>query len=64
MFRLQHAWHSFIELLNVSYTDGYTCPDCGPCPDIVVMDGVSVSLKKTFIPWLPVMEEPQSLDGR
>ncbi|XP_063427966.1 uncharacterized protein LOC134711349 isoform X2 [Mytilus trossulus] len=55
--RLRYAWYSFLELLDLNYNNGFSCPECGDCPHTVVMDGVSLGLRKTFMPWKQYLKE-------
>ncbi|VDI53402.1 Hypothetical predicted protein [Mytilus galloprovincialis] len=54
---LRYAWYSFLELLDLNYNNGFSCPECGDCPHTVVMDGVSLGLRKTFMPWKQYLKE-------
>lgn len=64
-FRLRYAWYCFIDLLDADYASGFICPQCGDNPDTVVMDGVTLGIRKSFMPWKDHMSrKPQTLDGR
>jgi hypothetical protein len=65
--RFRYAWYGFLSLLDAEYELGFSCPQCGDCPATVVMDGVTLGLRKTFMPWKNYMKakkQQQSLDGR
>ena len=51
LFRFVHTWYAFIELLDIEYDDGFSCPQCGDQPQAIVMDGVTVGTKKHFLQW-------------
>ena len=49
---LRYAWYSFLRLLDINYAAGSTCSECGPQPNIVVCDGITVAFRKTIILWV------------
>lgn len=63
MFR--YAWYSFLQLLDINPTSGFRCHLCGDIPDTVVMDGVTLGLRKALVDWSAIApSEPAKLDGR
>jgi hypothetical protein len=50
--------------LELDFNEGFQCPQCGPKPDTVVMDGVGVALKRSFLPTKSASQEVARLDGR
>lgn len=52
--RLQLAWYSYINLLDVTYEEGFTCSKCGPEPSVVVMDATTLSFRKRMLSWRDV----------
>lgn len=64
--RFRYAWYSFLELLDINFASGFACPECGDTPCTVVMDGVSLGVRKAFIPWKDYLKRrgrAQILDG-
>lgn len=47
--QLRYAWYSFMNLLDVDYSVGNTCRQCGPEPDVVVCDATAVAFRKTML---------------
>ena len=45
--KFRFAWNSFIRLLDVDLTTGFSCPSCPPDgPDIIICDGTSLSFQR------------------
>ncbi|XP_066929541.1 uncharacterized protein [Clytia hemisphaerica] len=42
------AWYSFLDLLDISFAEGATCPECGEHPECVVCDATSLGHQKKF----------------
>lgn len=66
-FRFRYSWYAFVSLLDLDFTSGFACPECGDCPDTVVMDGVSLDIRKSLMPWrqyIDVKNTSTVLDGR
>ncbi|KAK3581908.1 hypothetical protein CHS0354_005515 [Potamilus streckersoni] len=64
--QFRYAWYSFVQLLDIDYPHGFACPECGDTPETVVMDGVALGIKKSFMPWKDYLNYPYSvavLDG-
>ena len=38
-----------MSLIDADFESGFICPDCGPNPSVIVMDGCSVGINKKFI---------------
>ena len=51
------AWYSYITLLDIDYTEGFMCSQCGHCPDLVVMDATALSFRKELDYWGKVKRE-------
>ena len=49
--RFRHAWYCFLDLLDIAFLEGFICPTCGDCPEKVVMDGVTLGVRKAAMPW-------------
>lgn len=49
--KFRMAWHSFIELLDIDYEDGFMCAICGAEPECVIMDATSLSFRRTLASW-------------
>ena len=47
--QLRHGWYSYLELLDIDYSAGSSCPECGPVPAIVVCDATAVAFKKKMV---------------
>ena len=65
--RFRYAWYSFLGLLDVNYREGFACPECGDEPEVVVMDGVTLGVRKCYMPWQNFLNSKASracLDGR
>jgi hypothetical protein len=46
---LRYAWYSFLGLLDIDYTAGSVCAECGPEPEVVVCDATTVAFRKTMV---------------
>lgn len=48
--RLRVAWLSFLRLLDVDVSTGFSCPECsgsdGKTPEIIICDGTSISFQR------------------
>ena len=44
--RFRFAVLSFMRSLDINIKEGYLCPKCGPSPDVVVFDGMTLSIRK------------------
>ena len=42
----QHGWYAFLNLLDINYSEGFMCVECGCCPEVVVVDATSLSFRK------------------
>lgn len=45
------AWYSYVELLDIDYTDGFQCSACGPHPSLVIMDATALSFRRQLDFW-------------
>ena len=43
------GWYSFMNLLELDYSEGFFCNTCGFEPQIVVMDATSLAFRKHMI---------------
>ena len=57
MFR--YSWYAYCELLDIDYPAGFLCSKCGPEPDIVVMDGITLGLRIAHLPWESFLKNQQ-----
>ena len=42
------AWNAFINLLQVNTSAEFMCDICGPVPEIVVSDAISLGFQRKF----------------
>ena len=42
------SWYSYLDLLNINYTEGFQCSVCGEVPETVVCDATSLGFQKKF----------------
>jgi hypothetical protein len=47
--QLRFAWYSYLELLDIDYSDGSCCPECGCNPETVVCDATTVSFRRKMV---------------
>ena len=49
--QLRLAWLSFIKLLNYgqSQDDGFVCPECSIGPEVLICDGITLSMQKRYL---------------
>ena len=40
------AWYSYLGLLNINYSEGFTCTHCGSAPEALIMDATTLSFRK------------------
>ncbi len=50
-----------MDLLDIDYSRGFQCSQCGPYPSLVVMDGTALSFRKQFDLWngIPIKKDEQ-----
>ena len=48
----RNGWMAFKNLLDINYSDGFECPLCKTEPDIIIMDGVCLGMRKSMVPLL------------
>ena len=46
---MRYAWYSYLNLLDIDYSDGSCCPECGSVPEIVVCDATTVSFRRKML---------------
>ncbi len=47
----QHAWYSFMQLLDIDYSKGFCCNVCGNLPSTLIMDGTSLAFRRALDSW-------------
>ncbi len=58
--RFRASWYHFIQLLDISYIDGFTCEQCGELPETVIMDATSISVRKELLSWQNFIRRPRN----
>lgn len=58
------SWYHYLELLDIDYPHGFTCPKCSSMPDIIVCDATSLAFRRQLLK-VPTLERPSDtvLDG-
>lgn len=52
-----------MDLINYDEESSFSCPECGPEPNNIVMDGITLGMQRRFLQWLDFLEEdPQEED--
>ena len=46
---LRQAWNAFSRLLNINFTECFSCPVCGPSPKTIVCDGTLLGFRKDLM---------------
>ena len=41
--------HSYLKLLDINYSEGSICPECGPTPNIIVCDATTVAFCRKMV---------------
>ncbi|XP_072021477.1 uncharacterized protein [Amphiura filiformis] len=49
LHKLRLAWNSFARLLDIEWTTGFVCPQCGDQPRIIVCDGTMLGCRKDLL---------------
>ena len=47
--QLRYAWYSYLNLLDIDFSDGSSCPECGTLPEIVICDATTVSFRRKML---------------
>lgn len=47
----KESWYAFLDLLDLNYCSSFSCPQCGPAPETVVIDATSVAFRKELLSW-------------
>ena len=47
------AWYTFLGLMDIDYSEGYSCGACGNEPQTLIMDATSVSFRRDLDSWRP-----------
>ena len=55
-FRL--SWYSFLNLLDIDYSRGFSCDACGEYPNVIIMDGTAVCFRSSLDSWQHYLEVP------
>ena len=42
------AWYSFLRLLDVDFTSGFSCSECGQYPSIILCDATSLGYRRKY----------------
>lgn len=58
--KFRYAWYEFLRLLDITFAEGFSCPECGTIPGVVVMDGVSLGMRKVLAEWGTYGQSAQS----
>ena len=61
------AWYSYLDLLDISYEEGYLCSLCGQYPDTIICDATALAYKREYAQHLeltPDVAEEIALEGR
>ena len=56
------AWYAYLELLDIDYSCGFQCSNCGPYPSLVVMDATALSFRRQFDFWSNIFTRHQEID--
>lgn len=51
------AWYAYMELLDIDYTEGFLCHECGPFPTLIIMDATALSFRRQLDFWANVKKE-------
>ncbi|XP_076153395.1 uncharacterized protein LOC143142334 [Alosa pseudoharengus] len=64
--RFRWAWLSFLKLVDIQEVEGFCCPQCGPNPRAVVMDGTTLGYHRRFAkqPQATPPTQDQGKEGR
>lgn len=45
------SWYSFLELLEIDFTEGFQCAKCGSYPHTLIMDATGLAFRKELCFW-------------
>ena len=45
---VQHAWNSYLRMVDIDYSSHYTCPQCKHEPDVIILDGIAMGTMKAL----------------
>ena len=48
--KFRRACLDFFRMLDIDYESSFQCPECGPEPEAVVMDGICLGIQRQFMP--------------
>ena len=57
-FKYNHfrcGWYSFLDLLDINYSEHFSCGICGNKPQTLIMDATSVSFRQALDSWRPLL---------
>lgn len=57
-FKYNHfrcGWYAFLRLLDINYTENFSCDVCGNRPQTLIMDATSVSFRQALDSWRPLL---------
>ena len=60
-FKYHHfrcGWYEFIRLLDIDYTKGFCCGQCGRFPDSIIMDGTAIAFRQALDSWKSFIGTP------
>jgi hypothetical protein len=61
---MRHAYNAFVRLLDLDYEELYSCKECGPNVECVIMDGIMMGCRQDLMPKFPTEEvTTKPLDG-
>lgn len=63
--KLRLAWLAYVDLIDYGddQSRNFQCPVCGPEPDVIVCDGMTLSLQRRYLIDLPLQTESAVLSG-
>lgn len=53
------AWYAYMELLDINFSEGFQCSECGPNPPLIIMDATALSFRRKLDFWgnIPIKED-------
>ncbi len=65
---LRASWYHDLNILDIDYPAGFTCPKCGDEPKTIVCDATSLAFRRDLLPTkeeeLPLSEKCSIFNGR
>lgn len=62
--RFRYAWYSYLNLLEIDYCSGFSCPKCTSAPEIILCDGTSLAFQRRMLQMPRGMFQEQAVDVR